>query len=66
MQNDHYRAAGTRYNVARALADAGRFADALDYAHAALRNFETYGESAAEMLQMTQEMIAQIEQAQQA
>ena len=66
MQNDHYHAALTRYNVALIFKQTGRFADALDYAHAALRNFETYGESAVEKIQETQELIALIKQARQA
>ena len=61
-----YGAAITCRNAAAALFMADRFADALEYAKTALCNFETYGEGAAEMLQMTQELIAQIEQAQQA
>ena len=59
-----YGAAKTRFNVAVALiAVAGHFADALEYAYAALRNFETYGEGAAEWIQRTQRLIARIEQA---
>lgn len=65
MQNDHYHAALTSYNVALIFKQTGRFADALDYAHAALRNFETYGESAVEKIQETQELITLIKQAQQ-
>jgi tetratricopeptide (TPR) repeat protein len=61
-----YGAAETRFNVAYTLAEAGRFADALEYARAALRNFETYSDSAAEMIQKTRKLIAQIEQARQA
>jgi tetratricopeptide (TPR) repeat protein len=58
-----YEAANTRRNVALALADAGRFQDALDYAQAALRGFSTFGDRAADMIQRTQQLIAQIEQA---
>jgi hypothetical protein len=36
-------------------------AEALEYAHAALRNFQTYGEGAAAEVQKTQELIAWIE-----
>jgi tetratricopeptide (TPR) repeat protein len=57
-----YGAAGTRYNVALVLIESGRFVDALDYANAALHNYETYGEDAAENIQETQELIAHIEQ----
>ncbi|HEY3227670.1 MAG TPA: CHAT domain-containing protein, partial [Roseiflexaceae bacterium] len=42
-----YGAARTRRNVAGALANAGRLADARLYAQAALRNFATYGDRAA-------------------
>jgi tetratricopeptide (TPR) repeat protein len=57
-----YSAAGTRYNVALILKQSGRFADALEYAKAALRNFETYGEVAMEWIQKTRNLITQIEQ----
>jgi tetratricopeptide (TPR) repeat protein len=60
---DLYHAAVTRFNVALALAEAGRFPDALDYAHAALRNYETYGERAAEEIAKTQRLIVEIEEA---
>ena len=63
MQGNLYDAARTRFNVAIGLADAGRLADAREYAHAALRNFETYGDRAADMIQKTQQLIARIEQA---
>jgi tetratricopeptide (TPR) repeat protein len=58
-----YAAAETRFNVALALRDAGRLADAGEYAHAALRNFETYGDRAAAEIQETQRLIDWIEQA---
>jgi tetratricopeptide (TPR) repeat protein len=61
-----YGAALTRYNVALALIRLDRFVDALDYANAALRNFETYGEGAMEWIQKTRNLIAQIEKALQA
>jgi tetratricopeptide (TPR) repeat protein len=57
-----YQAGKIRFNVAAALARAGRFPDALDYAHAALRNFETYGERAAEDIAKTQRVITWIEE----
>jgi tetratricopeptide (TPR) repeat protein len=57
-----YEAAKARYNVANALASAGRFADAREYAYAALRNYETYGDRAADKIQKTQELIEQIEE----
>lgn len=56
-----YSAGETRCNVAIALANAGRLPDALLYAQAALRNFATYGDRAAEMIQRTQGLIAEIE-----
>lgn len=55
-----YAAAQTRCNVAGALAQAGRFEDALLYAQAALRNFEPYGVGAAEMIRDTQKFITWI------
>jgi tetratricopeptide (TPR) repeat protein len=58
---DVYGAGQTRCNVVFALWQAGRFQDALSYARAALRNFETYGNRAAEMIQKTKELIAEIE-----
>ena len=58
-----YNAATARFNVALALAQAGRLADAREYAHAALRNFQTYGDRAADKIQKTQGLIAEIERA---
>jgi tetratricopeptide (TPR) repeat protein len=60
---DLYGAAVTRYNVATDLSNAGRFPDARDYAHAALRNFQTYGAGAEEMIQKTLDLIARIDEA---
>ena len=65
-QANLYGAASTRYNVALALARADRLADALEYAHTALSNFRTLGDGAAEEIQGTRELIAEIEQALQA
>ena len=56
-----YQAAGTRFNVALALAQSGRVADAREYARAALRNYETYGAGAAEMIQRTQQLLADLD-----
>jgi tetratricopeptide (TPR) repeat protein len=56
-----YNAAKARFNVAVALAQVGRLADAREYAHAALRNFQTYGDRAAADIQDTQGLIAMIE-----
>ena len=66
MQDNIYGAAITRRKFAIALAFAGRFEGALDYARAALRNFKTYGKGAAEEIQETQELITLIKQARQA
>jgi len=65
MQDNIYEAAITRHKFALALAFAGRFEDALDYARAALHNFETSSDGTAEEIQRTRESIALIEQAQQ-
>jgi tetratricopeptide (TPR) repeat protein len=56
-----YQAGQIRFNVAVALAEAGRFPDALDYAHAALRHFETYGDRAAEDIDKTRRLIEEVE-----
>jgi tetratricopeptide (TPR) repeat protein len=58
-----YDAAQTRYNVALDFLNAGRFADARDYALAALRNYHTYGASAQEKIQKTLDLIARIDKA---
>jgi tetratricopeptide (TPR) repeat protein len=63
MQGNLYGAAETRRNVALTLAQAGRLADAREYAQAALRNFQTYGDRAVEDIQKTQGLIADIEEA---
>ncbi len=42
--------------------DDGRPQDALEYARAALRGYESYGESAAEMIQRTRGLIGRIQQ----
>ncbi|MAG35183.1 MAG: hypothetical protein CL878_02900 [Dehalococcoidia bacterium] len=60
---DLFNAGTTRFNVALALAGAGRFVDAREYARAALRNYETYGERAAEEIAETQQLLEQIEAA---
>jgi tetratricopeptide (TPR) repeat protein len=59
---DVYRAATVRSGVALALADAGRLADAREYALAALRNYETCGAGAAQKVEKTKQLIAVIEQ----
>ncbi|NJL28228.1 MAG: tetratricopeptide repeat protein [Thermoanaerobaculia bacterium] len=60
-QGNVYGASNTRFNVALALAQAGRLQDALEYARAALRGFESYGESAAGDIQKTRQVIEVIE-----
>ena len=60
---DVYHAAQARYNAALALANAGRFADARDYALAALRNYQTYGAGAQQEIQDTLDLIARIDEA---
>ena len=65
QQGNAYGAATTRYNVALALAGVGRLEDARDYALAGLRDFQTYGQGAADMVQRTQGLIAAIEEAMQ-
>jgi len=59
---DFYKAGIARFNVAVDLRDAYRLPDALEYAHAALRNFESYGERASEMINKTRKLIENIEQ----
>ncbi len=61
MAGNIYGAAQTRYNIARGLAFAGRLTDAREYALAALRNYETFGDRAAKDIQDTQNLVAFIE-----
>lgn len=56
-----YLAGQIRFNVAVALEQAGHFADAREYALAALRNYETFGDRAAEDIEKTKRVIAEIE-----
>ncbi|MCH8046370.1 MAG: CHAT domain-containing protein [Planctomycetes bacterium] len=58
-----YAAAETRLNVAIDLANAARLADARDYARAALENYRTFGDGAADMIQKTEKLLAEIEAA---
>ena len=60
---DRYAAATVRRNVGRVLALAGRFDDALLYAHAALRDVRSLGPGATDDVETTTELIAAIEQA---
>jgi tetratricopeptide (TPR) repeat protein len=59
----NYNAGKVRFNVALALADSGRLPDAREYARAALRDFQTYGDAAAEMIERTQRVLAMIGEA---
>ncbi|MGB8643675.1 MAG: CHAT domain-containing protein [Anaerolineae bacterium] len=56
-----YEAGKYRFNIALTLANAGRLADARAYAYAALRNYETFGDRAAEEIERTRGLIARIE-----
>jgi tetratricopeptide (TPR) repeat protein len=55
-----FNASVTRFNVATGFFNTGRRADALDYAEAALRVFESYGMGAADMIERTRGLIAAI------
>jgi len=58
-----HSAAQARRNVAVALARAGRLADAREYALAALRNYETFGDRAAKEIEETKGLIEAIKKA---
>jgi tetratricopeptide (TPR) repeat protein len=60
MQSNLYGASRTRFNLALAFCRVGRRADALEYAKAALRGFEGYGERAAAEIKMTHGLIVEI------
>jgi len=62
-QGDIYGAAQSRYDAALALANAGRPADARQYAEAALRGYQIYGSGAAEGVEHTLALIAIIAKA---
>jgi tetratricopeptide (TPR) repeat protein len=61
MAGNIYAAGTTRCNIAIALANNGRLSDALLYARAALRNFESYGERAKDDEDKTKGVIEWIE-----
>lgn len=63
MQGNLYGAGQIRYNVALNLVRGGRLAYALEYAKAALRNYESYGERAAADIEDTKKLISRIEKA---
>jgi tetratricopeptide (TPR) repeat protein len=62
-QGNLYGAAEARRNVAITLEGAGRFADARQYAEAALLGFQTYGAGAADRVQDTLALISRIAKA---
>jgi tetratricopeptide (TPR) repeat protein len=57
-----YDAALIRLNVAIDLTQAGRFVDAREYARAALRNYETYGDRAVDQIQKSKKLLSKIEE----
>jgi tetratricopeptide (TPR) repeat protein len=59
-QGDQFNAAGTRVNIALNLLFAGRREDALEYANAALRGFEAFGDRAGDQIQKTRRLIEEI------
>jgi tetratricopeptide (TPR) repeat protein len=59
---DLYGAAWTRENVAITYVNAGRFEDALLFAHAALRNYQQFGPAVAAEVARAQQVIAWIEE----
>ena len=61
QQGNLYGAAQTRENVAIAYAHAGRLADALLFAQAALRNFVQFGPAAADQVARAQQVVDWIE-----
>ncbi|MGA8139653.1 MAG: CHAT domain-containing protein [Desulfobaccales bacterium] len=60
---DRYHAAGTCINMANRLEEAGRLSDALEYALAARRNFESLGDRAQKEIEVAESTIARIEKA---
>ena len=60
---DIFSAGQMRFNVAATLFDAGRLTDARAYAEAALANFRTFGDRAADDIQKSERLIAEIDQA---
>jgi tetratricopeptide (TPR) repeat protein len=60
--DNRYEAGRSRLNAAITLARAGRREDALLYAQAALRDFETLGPGAAAMADQARQLIAQLQQ----
>lgn len=58
----YYSAGHIRWNMSRLLAREGRFADAREYALAALRDFERFGAGAAEEVASAKHLLALIEE----
>jgi tetratricopeptide (TPR) repeat protein len=58
-----YGAGISRFNVAQTMLQAGRLADALEYARAALASFRHFGDRAATHVADAQQLIVQIERA---
>jgi len=63
MTGNLFWAGGIRFNVANWFADNGRLSNALLYARAALRNFESYEGRAKDLEDETKGLIAKIEEA---
>jgi len=61
-QGDHYSAARTRFNMARALFASGRQEDALEYAKSALLAFQLLGEKALAETERTRRLIENIQE----
>jgi ABC-type transporter Mla subunit MlaD len=62
IAGDIFGAGETRANVAMALLAAGRLSDARAYAEAALANFRTFGDRAADHIQDIERLVANIDQ----
>jgi len=60
---DTYHAGQIRYNSARLLYYAGRYRDALDWARAALLDFETVGAGATQMINLTEQLSQAVQRA---
>jgi tetratricopeptide (TPR) repeat protein len=63
MRGNFYGAGRKRYNIAVLLAENGRTTDALDYAHAALANFQAVGPGAAAETGIARSLITDLQQA---
>jgi tetratricopeptide (TPR) repeat protein len=60
QSGDIFRAAQTRFNMAIVFLEEGRQSDALEYAEAALRGYQSFGERAAENIEEARRFIAKI------